>query len=247
MAPAEPFSSKQRQWWDDLPVSISHQLLIRQELTNLANQGPLIAEVEAELIRLSNTERWVEPTTRLLQLSGIGVISAMTVLSAIGEISRFVTSKHLVGYIGLGASVFATGQTLRTGSITKQGRPELRSALVETAWTAVEYDQFWKSRSPKLAARIGRSKAIIAIARKMLVVMWHLLREKVANEAANQPQIARRLWRWGTLLKKEGRQTLSLGQFVRLKLDKLEIGAELEEVRWGKTIYSLPPPQPLAL
>ena len=63
-------------------------------------------------------------------MPGIAMISAMTILSAIGDISRFDSAKKLVGYAGLGARVHASGQTYRTGGLTKQGRPELRTTMM---------------------------------------------------------------------------------------------------------------------
>ncbi len=61
----------------------------------------------------------------------------MVLLSAIGDIDRFPSTKQLVGYAGLGACVHDSGQSHRTGGITKQGRGDLRGVLVETAWVAV--------------------------------------------------------------------------------------------------------------
>jgi transposase len=57
----------------------------------------------------------------LLQLPGIGLISAMTILAAIGQISRFASAKALVGYSGLGVRVHASGQVHRTGGKTCAG------------------------------------------------------------------------------------------------------------------------------
>jgi transposase len=79
----------------------------------------LISEVETQLNRLSLAEPWAELTPYLLQLPGIGLITAMTILSAIGQIERFPSAKKLVGYAGLGAKVHASGQTHPTGGITK--------------------------------------------------------------------------------------------------------------------------------
>src|SRR6516225_5945119 len=98
----------------------------------------------------------------------------MTILAAIGEISRFPSPQKLVGYSGLGASVHASGQTHHTGPITKQGRRELRTVLVEAAWSAVEHHPFWKAEFARLVPALGKGKAIVAIARKLLVVVWHV-------------------------------------------------------------------------
>jgi len=111
-------------------------------------------------------------------------MTAMTILSAIGEIERFPTAKKLVGYAGLGAKIHASGLSFRTGGITKQGRKELRWVLPEAAWTAVRYDQHWQQQFEQLTYRLGREKAIVAIARKLLVIIWPVLTARVADRRA---------------------------------------------------------------
>jgi transposase len=134
----------------------------------MRSMDELLGEVDAELQRLSLQEPWAGSVTYLMQLPGFAVINSMTCLSAIENISRFPSAKHLVGYSGLGASIHASGQTYQTGRITKQGRRDMRSALIEAAWMAVQYHPHWKVQFERLATRIGKGKAIVAIARKLL-------------------------------------------------------------------------------
>lgn len=115
------FSDAAQGWWANLTISGSERLRVRQNLSIAENLSSLIQEVEAELAQLSMSEHWAGQVAFLVQLPGIGLLSAMTILSAIGDVARFPTSKKLVGYSGLGASVHASGQVLRTGGITKQG------------------------------------------------------------------------------------------------------------------------------
>ncbi|MBE7470380.1 MAG: IS110 family transposase [Anaerolineales bacterium] len=204
--------------------------------------APLISEVETEIERLSLTEPWAEQTPYLLQLPGIGLITAMTILGAIGEIERFPTAKKLVGYAGLGAKVHSSGQTHRTGGITKQGRKELRAVLVEAAWVAVRYDQHWQEQFERLADRIGRQKAIVAIARKLLIIIWHVLSAKVADRRAEPQQVARYFIRWGRQLRVKTTQGIKASEFARQQLDRLELGQELERVPYGSVTWCLPPP-----
>jgi transposase len=91
----------------------------------------------------------------LVQLPGLGILSVMSVLAAIGDITRFPSAKHLVGYAGLGASVHDSGETHRGGRITKEGRSDLRGVMVEAAWVAVEHHPHWKAQFERLAKRIG--------------------------------------------------------------------------------------------
>jgi len=141
------------------------------------------------LAHLSVSEPWAHQVIFLIQLPGIGLLTAMTIpstllrtgLSAIGDISRFLTAKKLVGYGGLGARIHASGQTCRSGGITKQGRRELRTAMIEAAWVAVRTHPHWEAQFQRLEKRIGKQKAIVAMARKLLVVVWHVLSEQVAD------------------------------------------------------------------
>ena len=143
----------------------------------------MIRQVEAELAILSVGAEWVDQAAFLVQLPGIGLVNAMTILAAVGEIERFPSAKHLVGYSGMGARVRASGTTHRSGGITKQGRAELRTAMVEAAWTAVGTNAVWKARFEQLADRIGRRKAIVAIARKLPVVVWNVLERERRGSA----------------------------------------------------------------
>src|SRR5512136_1225154 len=96
-------------------------------------------------------------------------LSKMTILAAIGDITRFPTSKKLVGYSGLAAGVHDSGQTHRTGHITEEGRKELRYGLVEAAWHAVETNAFWKVEFERLCRRMEKNKATPALAAQVQV------------------------------------------------------------------------------
>ena len=237
----EVFSQANRAWWLKLDLSSSEKLRMRQDLLMLDHLIPLIQEVEAEIERLSLAEPWGEQTPYLLQLPGIGLLTAMTILSAIGDIRRFPSAKKLVGYAGLGAKIHASGQTHRSGGITKQGRKELRAVLVEAAWIAVRYNQRWREQFEALAFRIGRRKAIVAIARKLLVVIWHVLSAKVADRNADPQQVARFFIAWGRQLRVKSTLGLKASEFARLHLDRLQLGQELERVPYGSITYCLPP------
>ncbi len=144
--------------------------MIKQELALMKGLAPLIEQVDHELLQWSRRGEWASQSALLIRLPGIGVHSAMVVLSAICDITRFVSAKDLVGYSGLGASSWSSGQVTRQGSITNQGHRELRTTLVESAWEVVEQEGSWlKEKFERLAGRIGRDKAIIAIARNLLV------------------------------------------------------------------------------
>lgn len=103
-------------WTRELPAT--EKLRVQQDLSLYQTLEELIKETEAELGRLSTCDPWVKDVPFLVQLPGLGVLSAMRLLAAMGEISRFPSAKHLVGYSGLGASVHQSGETNHGGSVT---------------------------------------------------------------------------------------------------------------------------------
>lgn len=236
----QAFSAANRHWWASLPVSGSEKLRARQDLTIIDSLTPLIEEVEVELARLSVSEPWADWLAYLIQLPGIGLLTAMTILSAIGDITRFPTAKKLVGYTGLGSRVYATGQTRRTGGITKQGRRELRAAMIEAAWVAVRTHAHWQAQFERLAARIGKPKAIVAIARKLTVVVWHVMSEQAADRQADVEAVVRSLMTWGSRYGLATSRGLTRTQFVRQHLDQLGVGQDLEGFKYGDRHYEMP-------
>lgn len=235
----KPFAAHQRDWWLRLDLPPSEKLRVQQDLSLLQSLEELVKEVEAELGRLSTCELWVKQVPFLVQLPGLGVLSVMSVLAAIGEITRFPSAKHLVGYAGLGESRHDSGETHRGGHITKEGRSDLRGVMVEAAWVAVEHHPHWKAQFERLGTRIGKQKAIVAIARKLLVTIWHVLTEQEADINAHVEAVARKLMNWiahtGTTSGKKRDRLLLLYE----QLDRLGLSEEVEQVEYYGSTYRL--------
>lgn len=235
------FSASSREWWQSLDLTVAERLLALQQLVLLDSLKPLIADVEAELLRQSTSEPWAQQAPCLLQLVGIGPVTAMVLLAAIGDITRFPSPKELVSYGGLASSVYSSGQIQRTGRITKQGRKDIRWAMVEAAWIAVANDPNWRVEFKRLEHRIGSGKAIVAIARKMLVVVWHVLTRQAGDRRADIQFVARKLMNWGTQARVARQHQISRAAFVREQLDTLGLGADLERFVFNKKLVELPP------
>ena len=229
----ELFANKQREWWKALELSATERLRVDQDLATLDHIVPQIAAVDAELRRLSTSEVWAEQVPYLLQLPGIGLLTAMTILGAIGEVTRFPSAKQLVGYAGLGAGVHDSGKSHRDKGITKQGRRDLRFVLVEAARTAVQTHWYWKREFARLAKRIGEHKAVVAIARKLLIVIWHVLMARSADRRADAEQVAFKLMVWSWKLSDEQRGGLTTRQFIRAHLIRMGLGQDLKHITRG--------------
>jgi transposase len=229
------FAHNQRAWWEQLELSTTERLRVDQDIATLDHIGEQIAAIDAELRRLSVSEQWAEQVPYLMQLPGIALLTAMTVLGAIGDITRFGAAKKLVGYAGLGAGVHDSGKTHRDTGITKQGRRDLRFVLIEAARVAVQTHPYWKREFARLAKRIDEHKAVVAIARKLLIVVWHVLMAKSADRRADAEQVAFKLMVWAWKLSEEQRGGLSSRQFIRAHLIGLGLGAELTHITRGGT------------
>ena len=141
----DPFSQANQGWWEKLEILAVENLQVTHELKQLANLAEMTQEADEQIASLSVQEPWRDQVAFLLQFTDIGLNSVMTILGAIGNISQFPTAKQLVGYSGLGARVYASGQSHRTGKIGKVGRRELRRIMIESAWSAVSFSKHWRT------------------------------------------------------------------------------------------------------
>jgi transposase len=233
------FSEDMRRWWEGLKVSPLERQCTLSDLATLDFARQQTKQIEATLNEQAAHD---DRVPLVAQITGIGLLTAITILAAIGEISRFPTSKQLVGYAGLGASVHASGETFNTGRITKHGRKELRWALVEAARHAVLHHPHWKEEFARLSCSIGERKAVVAVARKLLVVVWQVLTKETGDRFANPTQVACGLF---ALAHRVRARNLPNGQtalqFTRNQMDRLGLGQEVLIVPWGTKRFKLPP------
>jgi transposase len=132
-----------------------------------------------------------EDARRLLTLPGVNVISAAALVAAAGDIARFPTPRHLVSYLGLNPKVRQSGsEPAKHGRISKQGSGEARHALVEAAWHAARSTGPLRTFWQRTAARRGANVATVAVARKLVVIAWHML-TKSEDYAFARPSLTR--------------------------------------------------------
>ena len=235
----EPFSEDMRVWWEHLKVSPLEKHCLTSDLATLDFAKSQVEFIERAIKEIAAKD---ERIPLLVQITGIGLLTAITILSAIGEISRFPSAKQLVGYAGLGARVHASGETFTTGRITKAGRKELRWAMVEAAHHAVIDHPHFKVEYERLCKTIGKKKAMVAIARKLLVVVWHLLSKGASDKFANPVQVACSMFAFAHRVRvKNLPNGMSALQFTRSQMDRLGIGQNVLVVPWGTKSYKLPP------
>jgi len=215
-------------WWEAQQVSALEKIQIRQELAMLEEIARHKAEVDAELGRQSLGERWSQQAVRLLQLPGFGVVITMTVLSAIGDVTRFESDRKLVGYAGLGSGVHDSGTEHHSKPITKEGRKELRWAMVEAAWRAIRISPYWKEQYEMYLRRMREpNQAIVVVARKLLVAVWHVLSKEETDEHANEEDLAYKMLVLAWDLDEDVRMGLTYKQFAKYALMKLGVETDI--------------------
>jgi transposase len=225
------FKEKNIGWQQSEELSGSEQFQLELDMNtkqHLYAQEELITE---KLRVMSHETPWTDEMMYLMQLPGFGIITGMTVLAAIGDITRFESFKKLSGYSGLVPGVEQSGTKLRGKRITKQGRKDLRWAMVEVAQRAVKSDPLWGRRFQELSRRMHRNQAIVAIARRMLELVWIVLTRKEPYRHFSEERIAYKYLTWSWQLDETARQGLTRQQFARYYLMRLGIGGELEKIR----------------
>jgi transposase len=112
----------------------------------------------------------------LMSVPGIGPIGSTTLLAEIGEITDFSSPDKLAKWVGITPRVYQSADKLHTGSITKQGSKHIRWILVEIAHSCIRTkNTVLRTFFDRIFLRSGYKKAIVALARKILTLVWHLL------------------------------------------------------------------------
>lgn len=127
-----------------------------------------------ERIRLV-VEPWTREVELLMSIPGIRFISATAILAEVGEVKDFPTPGHLVSWCGLAPSVYQSAGKLVTGSITKQGSKHVRKMLVQAAHVTARMNNRLSAFYRQVSERRGKKKAIVAVSRKLLCIIHHLL------------------------------------------------------------------------
>jgi transposase len=117
----------------------------------------------------------------LQSIPGIGVISAMELLLELQDVSRFRRAEQLAAYVGLTPSQYSSADKVCMGHhITGIGKNTLRSLLVEASLTLIRKEQAMREKYDRIKIRSGGKRAIVAVARTLLLRMRRMLLDKQA-------------------------------------------------------------------
>ena len=164
---------KGRAWLVEQVVPEDERLAIERHLREFDRLGEDLKVIERDLARSALADEGVK---RLMTIPGVDMVVALAMAAAIGDVTRFDEPQKLVSYLGLNPSVRQSGPgPAYHGRITKQGRGHARGMLVEAAWAAARAPGPLRAFFLRVRARRGQHVAAVATARKLAVVIWHLL------------------------------------------------------------------------
>ena len=167
-------------------LSPAQIFVIGQGLEIIDEYDRQIMELDATLVDKMKDK--MEDLKILMSVPGIQFIGAATLIAEIGNYSDFSTPDKLASWCGITPSVYQSADKLVTGRITKQGSKHIRWILVQIAQAASNTrDTLLKKFFLRIKYRAGHAKAVVALARKILCIIWHLLmkRELYTEEDAS--------------------------------------------------------------
>jgi transposase len=176
LAPTPPvcdlFGRTGRHWLSRQALPADERSSVQALLRQLDFHGTELALVDRELA----VEALTDPVVaRLMTIPGVDAIAGISIVAAVGDFTRFTDADRLVAYVGLNPKVRQSGNSAPVhGRISKAGRAHVRGVLVEAAWSASRAPGPLRAFYQRIRARRGFAVAVVATARKMTALAWHL-------------------------------------------------------------------------
>jgi len=169
------FGVRGRQFLDSLKLGSGYQEALNGYLGLLDSTEAKINCLKKRLA--ANVKE--NPEAKLLEsIPGVGVLLSQVIMAEIGQFSRFASADKLCSYAGLVPSIHQSGQKLYHGPCQRQGNKFLRWAMVEAAQVASRKDPLLRSFYDRIKRKKGPQKATVAVARKLLVIVFQILTKK---------------------------------------------------------------------
>jgi transposase len=195
-----------------LPQALA-QATLEVYLEHLDESVERLAKLNARLEELAVSHEQAPLIQAFACLYGVALVTAITLVAELGDLSRFPTARALMGYIGLGPREHSSGGRVRRGGISKRGHSHVRRVVVEASWhyrrapgvgpalqrrrrhqpagVLTIADKAHARLHRRYRKLVGRGKlpqvAVVAVARELLGFVWAIARELVASRAAATP------------------------------------------------------------
>jgi transposase len=170
------FTARGQQQFAALPLSGAFATQRQHSLVLLESVAAQIRAVEDQLAARAQNEVRV---VRLRTHPGVGLLTALAVVHTLEPVTRFDRARRIAAYCGLDPKEHSSGDTQRFGHISKQGNRLLRFLLIEAAYTALRDDEDLRRFYARLASRKNGAIAVVAVARKLVLRLYRMLREEI--------------------------------------------------------------------
>lgn len=144
------------------------QKSFRAHLSRLDHTTELHKDLKRTLHELARSEMYRESVELLVTIPGVGWLTAIELLLELPDIRKFRRADQIGAYFGLTPSQYSSGQHVRMGCITRQGKGHVRAMLVEASWRLIKKDPAMARKYEAIKKRAGSKRAIVAIARKLI-------------------------------------------------------------------------------
>jgi len=148
--------------------------------------------------QIMSVERWLKGqasgdarVARLRTHPGVGLLTSLCLVHILGDVSRFSTTRKVTAYAGLEPMEHSSAETKRYGAVSKAGSRLLRFLLGEAVQVAVRTDDDLRAFYKRLLVRRGKAKAVVAVARKLLVRCFIMLRDEIDYAEFRQKGVAK--------------------------------------------------------
>jgi transposase len=178
-----PFSHK-RESWSKRYVKWLRELTFEHEVLKVPFESLIdlyeyltsqVMKISKQVVALSRSDKYRHKIKLLRSVPGIGILIGMELLVELADMERFKTAEEIASYMGLTPSEYSSGQHVRQGRITRCGNKRARTCLVESSWHLIVKDPLMRFKYLKLKTRKGAKKAIIAIARNLIMRIRRIL------------------------------------------------------------------------
>lgn len=170
-----PFTLAGRQKLEEAKLTDERRMQIEDDLEVVDFLEMKIAEQTAKIKYIATRT----PEVALLKtMPGFDDLMAVAFIAEVGDIQRFRKADQVAAFLGLVPRVYSSGNTRRNGRITKCGSKLMRWMLVQAAWAAIRTSANLKSSYNAISSRRGKKVAIVAVARKLATIAYHVLKDK---------------------------------------------------------------------
>lgn len=170
-----PFSTVGREALKQVELAGAKQAILTESMEVIEFIEKQIGEQDKKIRKLAKSNPDVH---RLKHIPGFDVLTAMIFVAEVGDVNRFRSAEQLAAFTGLVPRVYASGGKINTGRITKTGPGLLRRMLVQSAWAAIRCCPVLRSRFASISRRRGKKIAIVAVARMLAEIAYHVYLEK---------------------------------------------------------------------